>query len=147
MTDERATEIEIADQQSALAVDVARVKEVVTAILGDHVSKNARISIAIVDDATIHQLNRQYLQHDYATDVLSFLLDDNEILEGEVIVSAEMAVSQAAELGWAEENELLLYIVHGVLHLVGFDDQSAEAQQRMQQAERSYLAALGISRR
>ena len=59
-----------------------------------------QVSIAVVDDPTIHELNRRFLQHDYPTDVLSFVLEQQDgRLEGEVIVSTDTAVAQAGEYG------------------------------------------------
>ena len=83
----------------------------------------ADLSLAVVDDPTIHGLNRQYLQHDYPTDVLSFVFASSPTqLEGEVIVSFDTAQAAAARYGWSAEAELVRYVVHGILHLVGHDD-------------------------
>jgi probable rRNA maturation factor len=139
-------EIEIADQQSHVLVDANRIMRGARAILEDHGPSETLVSIAIVDDPTIHVLNRQYLRHDYPTDVLSFVLEQrHDMLEGEVVVSADTAARQAERFGWAADDELLLYIIHGVLHLVGFDDQSDEARVKMRGAERSYLARVGVT--
>src|SRR5205823_3325871 len=85
-------------------------------------------------------LNHRYLNHDWPTDVLSFLLEQREShLEGEVIISADTAAAVAAEIGTTAENEQLLYIVHGMLHLVGYRDKSAAEVQEMRAAEARYL--------
>ena len=90
---------------------------------------NARISVAVVDDATIAVLNRQFLRHEGPTDVLSFLLEqDEDGLEGEVVVSAETARRTAPRFGWSEGEELLLYVIHGTLHLAGYDDAKPREQ-------------------
>ncbi len=68
--------IEITDQQATLPVDARRLRRAARAILKEHGPASCLISIAIVDDPTIHALNRQYLQHDYPTDVLSFVLEE-----------------------------------------------------------------------
>lgn len=106
----------------------------------------AEISVAIVDDPTIHQLNRQFLEHDYPTDVLTFPLEspeENGLLAGEIIVSWDTAKKNAEELGLSAEGELLLYVVHGTLHLLGFDDHEEEDAAAMRDAERECLKALG----
>ena len=104
------------------------------------------VRVEEVDDPTIHALNVQYLQHDYPTDVLSFVLEqtDNRV-EGELIVSADTASREAAEAGWSPHDELLLYVIHGTLHLVGYDDHQPTDQAEMVAAEARYLQALGIS--
>jgi probable rRNA maturation factor len=140
--------IELSDEQTALAFDAVRIKELAERILREAGVGSGSLSIAVVDDLTIQQLNRQFLEHDYPTDALSFLLErEQDHLEGEVIVSADTAVRVAAELGWPAEDELLLYVVHATLHLVGHDDATDELRTAMRNEERRYLAALGIDRR
>ncbi len=141
-------EIELADQQSQLAVDRQRLMRAARAVLLDHGPATCQASIAIVDDPTIRALNRRFLQHDDATDVLSFVLERTpDLLEGEVIVSADTARSQADQYGWTPADELLLYVIHGVLHLVGFDDQTEPARQAMRAAEAAYLQQFGLTAR
>jgi len=140
--------IEIANQQSTLPLDEERLRQAVEMILADAHVAQATISLAVVDDPTIHQLNREYLQHDYATDVLSFLLErDEQSLEGEIIVSADTAAECAAPFGWSAEDELLLYVVHGTLHLVGYDDTRPDLRREMRRRERTCLARFGLEHR
>jgi probable rRNA maturation factor len=106
---------------------------------------SGEVSIAVVDDAEMHALNRQHLKHDYPTDVLSFLLErDGDRLEGEIVVSADYAAAEAERHGWPAENELLLYAVHGALHLVGYDDTSPAAAEAMRRQERAILATFAL---
>jgi probable rRNA maturation factor len=136
--------VEVANQQSSLGIDPETLRRAIVTVLEGEGVCEALVSLAVVDDATIQPLNRRYLQHDYATDVLSFLLDrDGASLEGEVIVSAETAVRQAVQYGWSANEELLLYVVHGALHLIGYDDADAEQQEEMRDKERKYLTKLG----
>ncbi len=112
----------------------------VKAALANSVFTSAAVSIAVVDDDTIHDLNRRYLDHDWPTDVLSFVLDDSEgHLEGEVIFSADTAARSASDIGWPAAAEQLLYAVHGTLHLVGFGDKSAAERKEMRSAEGAIL--------
>src|SRR5207302_1932261 len=98
-----------------------------------------------VDNARIQAVNREFLHHDCPTDVISFVLEQDENrLEGEVVVSAEMACATATHWNWPTEHELLLYVVHGVLHLVGYDDATETAAAKMRLAERAALTRLGI---
>jgi probable rRNA maturation factor len=110
--------------------------------------REATISLAIVDDATIRPLNARYLGHDYATDVLSFVLEQTVgKLEGEIIVSAETALQSAERFGWAAGDELLLYVIHGALHLVGYDDLQPQVQAQMRSREREHLSHFGLAPR
>ena len=116
-------------------------KNVVGRILADHGIHHGEVSLAVVDDPTMHELNRRHLQHDYPTDVLSFVLArEDDVLDGEVIVSADTATNTAAEHGWSAEAELMLYFVHGCLHLVGYDDRSDEDRLTMRKKELHYLS-------
>jgi probable rRNA maturation factor len=102
-----------------------------------------QISVAVVNDRTIQDVNRQYLNHDYPTDVISFnLTDDDQNLEGEVIVSWQTAKRVAEESGWTTSQELLLYIIHGMLHIVGLDDATPTQSKKMRQKERQYMQAI-----
>jgi len=140
--------VEIANRQELFMPNVDRLKQAAKAILRDAGLASAELSIALVDDAAIHELNRQYLKHDYPTDVLSFVLQcDNGHLEGEVIASTETARRSAKQLGWAADDELLLYVIHGTLHLVGHDDLAPEPLAAMRVAEARYLALFGLEPR
>ena len=136
----------VANEQATLTLDEPRLVAAAHAILADSHFTSAYVSIAVVDDPTIHALNIQYLQHDYPTDVLSFVLEQTEKrVEGELIVSADTAAREAADAGWPPHDELLLYVIHGTLHLVGYDDHVPADQARMVAAEAHYLQRLGIA--
>lgn len=103
------------------------------------------MSVAVVDNAAIAQLHGRFLDDPTPTDVLSFLLDCGPGgLEGEVIVSAEQASECAARYGWLPADELLLYAVHGTLHLAGYDDSTAEQRRVMRKQERAVLEHFGL---
>jgi probable rRNA maturation factor len=142
-----AYQVSLANEQSRHAVVEAQLVAAVNAVLADSTFTSATVSLAVVDDPTIHEINRRHLDHDYPTDVLSFVLhDDGEHLEGEVIISADTAAAAAAEIGWAPATEQLLYVIHGTLHLVGHDDRSPAEVDRMRAAEEKYLRQLGTQR-
>src|SRR5687768_15820642 len=104
--------IEIADEQQAHAIDQGRLKVAVGRILADAGIRSAEISIAIVTDSQMHALNREYLSHDYPTDVLSFVLEldaAEKSLDGEIIASADYAAKEAVRYGWTTDDEVLLY--------------------------------------
>ncbi|MFI4848738.1 MAG: rRNA maturation RNase YbeY [Gimesia chilikensis] len=142
-------QIDIQNSQNLLAIDEPQLQDAVRYLLEAEQVTQAEISLAIVDNPTIRELNQQYLSHDYDTDVLSFLLEcsQNESLdqsvirgagksiEGEVIISAEMAISMAAQYHWSAADEFLLYVVHGLLHLCGYDDLSEEELKVMRARE------------
>jgi probable rRNA maturation factor len=101
------------------------------------------IEIAIVDDTQIRDLNKRHLQHDWETDVISFPYDlRDDVVEGELIVSWETAVREAERTGWPPLTELVLYVVHGTLHLVGLEDSSESERAEMRAAEQQVFKLL-----
>lgn len=156
--------IDISDQQSLLAIDQTELKTILRQVLRDEDVAAADISVAIVDNDTIWDLNQRYLCHDYPTDVLSFLLDVQRTVEddgsgvdrrrgfgksidGELIVSAEMAIEMAEQYGWTARDEFVLYAVHGLLHLCGYDDLSDRERELMRSRERDVLKRWNLSPR
>ncbi|QEH33458.1 Endoribonuclease YbeY [Aquisphaera giovannonii] len=136
-----AIDVEVSDTQSHLAVDPGRLARLAGDVLRGEGIDAASISIALVDDPTIHRINRDHLDHDWPTDVISFALSDpgDRRLVGELVISTEMARSTAAELAEDPSDELELYVVHGLLHLCGYDDTSDEAALRMGERQRAIL--------
>lgn len=104
------------------------------------------VSISLVSDEEIREVNREQLQHDWSTDVISFVIETTDTLvDGEVIASADTASRLAPAAGWPPEDELLLYVVHGMLHVAGLEDIEEADRQAMRQAERECLLAMGIA--
>lgn len=141
--------VSVNNQQSLFAIDEAQIVTAVRQVLSGNGISLAEVSVAVVTDPEIHVLNRDHLNHDYPTDVLSFLYEhrtDSQdcFLDGELIVSTDTARRVGREHDMPEHDELLLYIVHGSLHLVGFDDHSAADRAKMRAAEREQLSDLGI---
>src|SRR4051812_48388870 len=102
-------EVECANLQSKHSFDERRLVAAVRKVMETARVRHGEISVTVVDNAQMHQLNREHLEHDYPTDVLSFLLErEGDRLEGEVIASADYAAAEAARYGWEMENELLL---------------------------------------
>src|SRR5262245_6007444 len=118
--------IAVAVPQDAVEIDSRRMREVGRAVLAGEDIKDYEISLAFVDNNTIHRLNKRYLNHDEPTDVLSFPLSapDAKKLSGELVIGAEVAQREAAERGHDVQAELALYVIHGLLHLCGYDDKT-----------------------
>ncbi len=140
-------EVELSDTQGHLRIDPSAVVDLARRVLIAEGRRSASISIALVDEASIHALNRVHLSHDWPTDVISFTLSDPDelILAGELVVSAEMAVAAAAEDGVTPRDELALYIVHGLLHLCGYDDSTGADAAEMRRREDEILTQFGYT--
>jgi probable rRNA maturation factor len=129
----------IQNQQKVVRVDKRSIRKTVRRILEDAGIEWAEISIAIVDDSAIAKVHGEFLDDDSPTDVISFVLDASPgRLEGEVVASAETATARASEYDWSAEEELFLYVIHGMLHLVGYDDTTPKARKVMRAMERKY---------
>jgi probable rRNA maturation factor len=111
---------------------------------------DSEISILIVDDTRIQELNRDYLQRDNATNVISFSMlegegaDLNPQLLGDVVISADTAARDASEADTPFENELYFLLLHGILHLLGYDHErgTAEDAERMEAKEIEVFALI-----
>jgi probable rRNA maturation factor len=140
------SKIAIACPQDVLAVDRGRMREVARAVIAGEGLADYELSLAFVDNATIHRLNKRFLNHDEPTDVLSFPLSEPNArkLAGELVIGVEIAKLQAEGRGHDVQAELALYVIHGLLHLCGHDDKTEIAAQSMRERERHYLAVLGL---
>lgn len=116
---------------------------------GEHVGKRADIHVVVVDDQTIQGLHRRFLDDDTPTDVLTFPLSEPgaKTVEGEIVISLDTAIAAAPEYGWSPLEELVLYAIHGTLHLLGYDDIDSADRAEMQRRETIYLGKLGLARR
>ena len=125
----------ITNEQETLPVDIEAIEKQADQILDYLDVSDKELSVLVVDDARIRQLNHQYRDKDYATDVLSFpQLDEDEEpgidqhLLGDVVLSIETAELQAKEHDLSLEEELILLLIHGILHLMGFDHERSDSE-------------------
>jgi probable rRNA maturation factor len=138
--------VELANQQRRHAVRRKVICDAVRAIVAGERCKSANVSVVIIDDETIHKMNREFLEHDEPTDVLSFLFEsDQGRVDGEIVVSADTAAKAAGRFGWTFADELLLYVIHGTLHLFGYDDRTTVQRRKMRTRERYYLKQFGLA--
>ena len=107
-------------------------------------SPTAEVSVLLCGDPFIHNLNLRYRTYDKPTDVLSFPQDDPESL-GDIVISIETAQRQANNASWPLESEIALLGVHGILHLVGYDDVDESGAKEMERLPREILAAAEIA--
>lgn len=130
---------------SALTGDLERVAGHLLKAFG---LDEGELSVVLCDDPFIHPLNRDWRGKDRPTDVLSFAqregeeADEDDPVLGDVVISVETAARQAAERGHSLEHELRVLLVHGVLHLLGYDHEDDEEAEEMEALERDLLAEL-----
>lgn len=139
--------VQITNHFEKLPADAPQLKKLVRTICQRFGMARARISIGIVDDAEIAVLNQRFLNHEGTTDSLSFDLSDEsepeELKVFDLIVNGELAVREAARRGHEARAELALYIAHGLLHHLGFDDATAAQARAMHRTEDEILHHLG----
>lgn len=135
----------------AVGIDLAMIEQAISAVLEHHEIESAEISVAIVTGPRMRELNRQYLKHDFDTDVLSFCLgeEESDAVQAQLILSLDYAAGQARDLSQqagrsiTASDELCLYAVHGTLHVLGYDDHSDQDREDMRAAEAVMLARIG----
>jgi probable rRNA maturation factor len=151
--------IQIHRSSRRVSLSQARLKEVIRVVLEDEQVESAELSVAIVSDDEIHRVNREHLDHDFPTDVISFLYSSGRespkgrgrspsrrgaglVIEGELVVSDETARREAPKHDWPAAAELELYVVHGLLHLCGYDDRTPGERRVMRRRERELIAEI-----
>lgn len=136
------------DEAFAPSVDKARLVDIARRVLEGEGVAPIELGVVITDDETVRELNRRYAGIDEPTDVLSFSLREGEKFVaaadgiarlGEVVISFPTAARQAAERGRALAAEIAHLLVHGVLHLLGYDHAEPEEARRMREREEALL--------
>jgi probable rRNA maturation factor len=138
--------VQITKNFKNIDIRLPRLKKLVKTICNRFKLSKATISIAIVDNTQIRKVNKQFLNKDTPTDCLSFNLSENDkdpVKSFELVINAEMAVRQATLRGHSSEAELALYITHGLLHNLGFDDSTQKQAEKMHNIEDEILQQLG----
>ena len=136
-THQRIRRILIADLQDAVPLPMAKFKRLASRVIAREKLGSGDLSIAFVDRATMRRINRQFLKHDFDTDVLAFPLDG--LLIGEIVISTDYAEKEAKRRKIPVMEEISRYVVHGILHLAGYDDHTPAAKSKMWKRQESYL--------
>jgi rRNA maturation RNase YbeY len=121
-------------------IQVNKLRAILFHIAADHHKSVQGLEIIFVNDEELLQMNRDFLQHDYYTDIITFDLSDvPEQLCGELYISFDRVTENAATLHSSTKDEILRVCIHGVLHLCGMNDSTAEEKQQMRSAENTYI--------
>ena len=114
----------------------------IRAVAAHYGKKVGEVAYIFCDDAKILKVNRQYLQHDYYTDIITFDYCEGDTLHGDIFISLDTVRSNAAEFGTTFDNELHRILIHGILHLCGQADKTPEARAEMTRKENHALTLL-----
>jgi probable rRNA maturation factor len=139
----RASAVTIANRQRSKTIAVRHLKQVATAILAHLHIEDAQLGIHLVSAREMARVNWQFLQHEGPTDVITFDHGDATPepslrapgLYGELFICVDVAILQAAQFKTSWQSELIRYIVHGILHLRGYDDLTTVGRRRMKRQE------------
>jgi len=141
--------IQIENQQKRIKIDKRRIRSQVNALLKLLNCANMEISITFVDDATIRQINKQYLSKDRPTNVISFPLQEGEFCDinpqmlGDIVISVDTAERDSVKGNLSFDEEILFLIIHGLLHLNGYNHENTSiAQSRKMQKKEKELYSL-----
>ncbi len=148
----------ITDEQEKIVIPedwTGKIEQVAEICLREEeIDPKAEIGLMFVDNEQIREMNKTYRDKDSATDVLSFPMyeadeaidDEEEILLGDIVISLERAAEQAEEYGHSLEREVMYLLVHGLLHLAGYDHMEDDEKKEMRQREEELLTVIGASR-
>ena len=141
--DDRQDKMEISDE------NIEAIEKAVTVCLEtEGLDGDFEVSISFVTNEEIRELNKQYRNVDSETDVLSFPMDDDEdaeiIMLGDIVLSTEKIIEQAAEFGHSLEREMLYLVAHSTLHLIGYDHMDDDEKQEMRQREKEIMKELQL---
>ena len=144
--------VEVTDRQRVLRSSRRGIERIVRRALAVEGVARARIGVVLVDDRRIAALHERWLGVPGPTDVITFDLaaglggEDGPTVVGDIVVSTETARAAARLVGWTPRRELAYLIVHGVLHLTGYDDRTPADRRAMRARERAVMRACGLPR-
>jgi probable rRNA maturation factor len=126
--------VEIAQRGTGKKLSTRKFKKIALTILELAAEKNAELSVALIGNVEMRKLNAKYRKKDYPTDVLSFpvegIMPEETRLLGDVIISVDKAIEQARARGHSSEQELITLLIHGVVHLLGYDHERSARDAR-----------------
>jgi probable rRNA maturation factor len=140
-----SSSVQINDLQDKIKVKKTLLVKIIKAIQKYLNISGKTLSLVLVDNLQMSSINKEYFGKDRPTDVISFSLDDevdplNTL--GEIIISTEKALENAKVFSLTVNEELVLYIIHGILHILGFKDSNIPDKKRMQKKEKEILTFL-----
>ncbi len=136
----------LSNRQRSRRLDTKFLRDIVRTLLAEELSREEfEVGVSIVGEEAMTRMNESFLRHHGSTDVLTFDYKERsrpKCLAGELFVCLDEALAQAPRFRVTWQNELVRYIVHGILHLSGFDDKTAEARRKMKREENRLMRRL-----
>lgn len=133
----------LCDSVEKPALDYAALQKWIIRVAASHDRMVGELSYIFCSDAKIIEVNREFLNHDYYTDIITFDTTRGKLIGGDIFISLDTVASNAVLVGSSYDEELLRVIIHGVLHLCGIDDKGPGEREIMERNENKALAMLG----
>ncbi|HEY5615366.1 MAG TPA: rRNA maturation RNase YbeY [Bacteroidota bacterium] len=134
--------VQVINHHPRLRFSCSETQRAVRSVLRRESKHLSSVSVVFVGSRFIRRINRDFLGHDDITDVISFPLKDGLGVDAELYINLERARSQAREYNVKFKDEVLRLVIHGTLHVLGYDDTTKKAKQRMRRREDFYLTRL-----
>ena len=132
----------IAENIKMPVLDKQKLNRWIKEVAADYNKKVGYIAYLFCNDERILEVNKQYLDHDYFTDIITFDYSERNIISGDIFISLETVESNAKDFGVSFQDELHRIIIHGILHLCGNDDKTPELRKEMTTKENNALSKL-----
>lgn len=120
--------------------DSKLLKRIISRIVSDAGLKGGAAVVVITTDKKVYEINREFLGHDYYTDIITFNYNRGKTVNGEIYISAQRVKENSEKFGVTLSSEMRRVIFHGFLHLCGYDDRTEEEKKKMSEMEEMYLA-------
>jgi probable rRNA maturation factor len=135
--------ITVKNLQNKLLISPVKIKKLILNVLkGEGMKESGYINICFADDPLIKKFNLKFLKTNSSTDVLAFNLNnnlENKILLADIMISTDTAIKNSRKFNTKPEYELMLYLTHGILHILGYDDRDKTQKKQMREKEIEYV--------